>query len=306
MPELDKRNTQIYTVPETYSSVRESPLSSKQDSRKASVMSKRGRPHDDDPPDHRADRNGLQLRRTHNISPWTDYKKSYDLRLGIGIRVVVAVQKNFPYDEVTVREFSDFNFEDKLRVLKENQHPNIVSILDILRYEEKTYVILEHLPLSLHHLGQSRLPLDDIRLAAIIGQILRGFLHLFTSGLEPKRLSSSSILVHPTGIIKIAGHEHFTFLSSASHKPRDLRWLSEITMELMQGYVKEDGIIGVNDPGRWSPDTLSFLSDTTCTASVKGLVKHPLLQLPWTIEMLKEPISFAMLSVHRGYKYPLT
>jgi hypothetical protein len=171
MPELDKRNTQIYTVPETYSSVRESPLSSKQDSRKASVMSKRGRPHDDDPPDHRADRNGLQLRRTHDISPWTDYKKSYELRLGIGIRVVVAVQKNSPYDEVTVREFSDFNFEDKLRVLKENQHPNIVSILDILRYEEKTYVILEHLPLSLHHLGQSRLPLDDIRLAAIIGQV---------------------------------------------------------------------------------------------------------------------------------------
>lgn len=44
-------------------------------------------------------------------------------------------------------------------------------------------------------------------------------------------------------------------------------------MELMQGYVKEDGIIGVDDPDRWSPDTLSFLSDTTCTASVKGLVK---------------------------------
>lgn len=171
MPELDKRNTQIYTVPEIYRNVRESLLSSKQDSRKASVKSRRGQPHEDDPPDHRADRNGLQLPRTSDISPWTDYKKSYELRLGIGIRVVVAVQKNFPYDEVTVREFSDSNIEDKLRVLKENRHPNIVSILDIFRFEEKAYVILEHMPLSLHHLSQSRLPLDDIQLAAIVGQV---------------------------------------------------------------------------------------------------------------------------------------
>ena len=91
MPKLDKRVTQIYTVPETYRSARESPLPSKKDSSKASVRSGRGWPHDDEPLDRRTDRTGLQLPRTNDTSPWTDYKKSYELRLGIGIRVVVAV-----------------------------------------------------------------------------------------------------------------------------------------------------------------------------------------------------------------------
>lgn len=44
-------------------------------------------------------------------------------------------------------------------------------------------------------------------------------------------------------------------------------------MELMQGYVKEDGNVGVDDPGRWSSDTLNFLSGTTCIDSVEELMK---------------------------------
>ena len=50
-------------------------------------------------------------------------------------------------------------------------------------------------------------------------------------------------------------------------------------MELMQGYVKEDGTIGVDDLGRWSRDTLNFLSDTTCTDLVEELMKVSLIRL---------------------------
>ena len=64
-----------------------------------------------------------------------------------------------------MREFSDFGIEENLHVFR---HTNIVSILDIFRFEAKIYVMLEYMPLSLHHLGQSRLPLKDIQLAAIL------------------------------------------------------------------------------------------------------------------------------------------
>jgi hypothetical protein len=51
----------------------------------------------------------------------------------------------------------------------------------------------------------------------------------------------------------------------------DIRRLGNVMMELMDGYVKEDGNIGVDNPGRWSPDALNFLSATTSASSAKEL-----------------------------------
>jgi hypothetical protein len=54
---------------------------------------------------------------------------------------------------------------------------------------------------------------------------------------------------------------------------RDIRALSSITMELMQGYVKENGAIGVDNPNRWSDNALDFLSQTTSATSAAALAK---------------------------------
>jgi hypothetical protein len=48
-----------------------------------------------------------------------------------------------------------------------------------------------------------------------------------------------------------------------------------ITIELMQGYAKDDGAIGVDDLHRWpdGSDAVGFLSETTSASSVGELIK---------------------------------
>lgn len=46
-------------------------------------------------------------------------------------------------------------------------------------------------------------------------------------------------------------------------------------MELMQGYVKENGMVGIDDLSRWPSDCLSldFLSETTHSTNIDSLLK---------------------------------
>ena len=52
-----------------------------------------------------------------------------------------------------------------------------------------------------------------------------------------------------------------------------IRALSSIVMELMQGYAKEGGAVGVDNLDRWSASAVSFLSDTVSAASAEELAK---------------------------------
>ena len=56
---------------------------------------------------------------------------------------------------------------------------------------------------------------------------------------------------------------------------RDIRGLKGVTMDLMQGYRKEDGIVGVDDVVRWplDSDAVSYLARTTSTTSIIKLIE---------------------------------
>ena len=60
-----------------------------------------------------------------------------------------------------------------------------------------------------------------------------------------------------------------------STESRDIRALRVITMELMQGYAKDDGAIGVDDLQRWplGSAAVGFLSETTSASSVAELME---------------------------------
>jgi hypothetical protein len=103
-------------------------------------------------------------------SPWRSYEKTYELRLGVDVRITVAEQKDFPYAEVSVRHFSGPGVEDRLHKLQQIRHTNLVSVLKIFRAKETIYVVYEHMPVSLHHIANNP-RLDEIRLAAILGQV---------------------------------------------------------------------------------------------------------------------------------------
>lgn len=53
-------------------------------------------------------------------------------------------------------------------------------------------------------------------------------------------------------------------------------------MELMDGYVKDGGSIGLDDPARWSPEALQFLGATTSASSAKELLKVRALTIEYT------------------------
>jgi len=46
-------------------------------------------------------------------------------------------------------------------------------------------------------------------------------------------------------------------------------------MELMQGYAKDDGAVGIDNLSRWPSDShaVDFLSATTCTSEVVQLLE---------------------------------
>lgn len=61
----------------------------------------------------------------------------------------------------------------------------------------------------------------------------------------------------------------------------DLAPVSRIVMELMQKYVKSDGAVGIDNPGRWKacPAAIEFLSATTSASSFRELKKVSSLQV---------------------------
>jgi hypothetical protein len=117
-----------------------------------------------------------------------------------------------------------------------------------------------------------------------------GLSYLDQERLEHGSLSCSNILVSNEGVVKIglssnlhhlvqfpneniAGYENCSFSRLGKRESPDIRALERITAELMGGYVKEDGVISLTDPGSWDPIALNFLADTTSAESILQLIE---------------------------------
>lgn len=120
------------------------------------------------------------MKTTHG-SPWQTYEKSYDIRLGADdIFVTVVERKDAESSTLTrkdplsdlalVRSFVGPSVEDKLRKFQQIQHASIVSPLEVFRLDGTCYVVFEYMAYSLYYVAGSP-RLDEIRLAAIVGQV---------------------------------------------------------------------------------------------------------------------------------------
>ena len=122
--------------------------------------------------------------RTKYSSPWEDYEKCWDLRLGVKDWITVAERrgaqsnavavKSRPNDPlsklVLVKRFEGPRFEENVRKLQQVQHINILSALEAFTFERTSYVVFEYMAYSISYIaGNPRL--DEIRLAAILGQV---------------------------------------------------------------------------------------------------------------------------------------
>ncbi|KAJ5216813.1 hypothetical protein N7468_009821 [Penicillium chermesinum] len=59
-----------------------------------------------------------------------------------------------------------------------------------------------------------------------------------------------------------------------------IKALSSITMEIMQKYVKDDGVVGVDDVDRWpvDSDAFGFLAALSTVKSIESLKDQPLVR----------------------------
>jgi hypothetical protein len=121
---------------------------------------------------------------TKSRSPWEVYEKCWDLRLGVKDWITVAERraaqpnavavKSRPNDPlsklVLVKKLEAPTFEENVRKLQQVQHTNIVTALEVFRFERTSYVVFEYMAYSISYVaGNPRL--DEIRLAAILGQV---------------------------------------------------------------------------------------------------------------------------------------
>ncbi|CAG9951681.1 unnamed protein product [Clonostachys rosea f. rosea IK726] len=67
----------------------------------------------------------------------------------------------------------------------------------------------------------------------------------------------------------------FEFLRTRSNSSWGVEALGSIMMTLMQGYVKDDGVVGVDNLDRWRTDSraVEFLSATTYVNDMNQLLK---------------------------------
>ncbi|KAF2113725.1 hypothetical protein BDV96DRAFT_601202 [Lophiotrema nucula] len=192
--------------------------------------------------------------RSTSISPWQSYKELYKLRLDLENWVMVVEKKksvNYstqsrrdPFANLgLIRAIRGPDVEEKLEMLKAIQHKGFLLPLQIFRQGRLAHVSHDYMATPLSNLAGNPL-LDELQVAAILGQLND------PASPEWKR------------------EDQYT-----SEGKTHIRALSFILMELMQGYEKNGGLVGVVEPDRWSADALSFLSETTSATSAAELLE---------------------------------
>ncbi len=124
-----------------------------------------------------ADRLNQQALRTilvKSTTPWKYYTKIYSIKLGEEEPFVVAEKKGGPaFDVVSVRSYHQLN-HDQLQLLQLIQHPNFVTVHEVY-HQDGWHIITEHMTRSLQEVVGNPF-LDDLKLAAIAGQVCMPFL----------------------------------------------------------------------------------------------------------------------------------
>jgi hypothetical protein len=100
-------------------------------------------------------------------SPWNHYKKIFELELGGSVAVVHKIPATD--DLFTMRSFSPPNIEQKLYMLHQLKHRNLLASHQVFSFREKFHVISEYTQVSLEEFIVAR-P-DEVELAAIISQV---------------------------------------------------------------------------------------------------------------------------------------
>lgn len=102
-------------------------------------------------------------------SPWKSFQKVYELKFDN--YNTVAIRKALPCEVVTVKGFTESEVDEKLDMLQRIRHENFVAFLGSFQFEQGSYAVLEHVPVSLAQIVASPPYPTELQLAAMLGQV---------------------------------------------------------------------------------------------------------------------------------------
>ncbi|KAB8069051.1 hypothetical protein BDV29DRAFT_59736 [Aspergillus leporis] len=217
-----------------------------------------------------------------NESPWDTFQKHFSCQLLAGT-VIIAAHRSRPTKVIAIREYPAEIAEKMLQCFHHIQHENILSATECYRDRDSLYTVVDDIPLTLEHLNSSRnLCPTQLQLGSILKQVLDGLSYLVANGFEHRSLTCSNTLLALDGSIKIAGLESCIESPQSKSQTLSIKAIATMTMDLMQTYEKDNGVVGVDDLDLWpvDSDAFSFLSTTSSAGSIEALKQHPLINRP--------------------------
>ncbi|PVH67473.1 hypothetical protein DL98DRAFT_367659, partial [Cadophora sp. DSE1049] len=99
-------------------------------------------------------------------NPWDDY--SYIRHVG---PTTLTLRKASSFQLANIREVSPFEVLGDPPILPQIQHPNIATIEDIYCYDDKIFVVTEHLDVSFAQLEFQKYDLEEREIATILTEV---------------------------------------------------------------------------------------------------------------------------------------
>ncbi|SCO54524.1 uncharacterized protein FFNC_15555 [Fusarium fujikuroi] len=180
------------------------------------------------------------------------YKTFFSMIIGRG-KADAAYRKSNTYDPPRIsspesawlKKVSSEDAEKQLQISQSIGHENFLRQLAVYKEREGFIAAYEFVPISLSEVV-ANMNLSGSELAAILRQVIDGFLYLEQHGLCHTQLTCSDILITHEGNVKIWGHQYYESKSSAALVDA----LCILTAQLMSGRE------GIQQPetisyGRW-------------------------------------------------------
>ena len=99
--------------------------------------------------------------------PWDDY--SYIRHIG---QTTVTLRKASSFQLADIREVSPFEILGDSPVITQIKHPNIAKIEEIYSYDDRTFLVMEHLDVSFTQLEFQKYDLKEREIATILTEVL--------------------------------------------------------------------------------------------------------------------------------------
>ncbi|KAJ5465947.1 hypothetical protein N7530_009734 [Penicillium desertorum] len=218
-------------------------------------------------------------------SPWDTYRRT--ISCIIAGKVIIATHHSNPSRVIAIREYQKRDADKMVELYSHLKHENILSARECFMDERSMFALVDDLPLTLEHLvGCRTFYPSECELASMLWQTgyllmcktLNGACYLSENGWEHQSMICQCILLGLDGAIKIANLESCERRSPSQTQSKHIKSLAGIAMELMQKYIKDNGMVGVDDLGRWPVDSAAFgflLAISTAT-SMEALKEHSL------------------------------